>query len=219
MKDEVDLVLDYPSRIAQMLINDDIDAGLVPVSIIPELKEHYIISDYCISCDGEVGSVCLFSEVPLASIRKILLDYQSRTSVELLKILIKDYWKITPEIEKASYDYQSHIRGSTAGLVIGDRAFEQRKISSYIFDLGLEWKNYTGLPFVFAAWVSNKKLGKSFLNSFNNANLFGLQNIDEVIKLNATDLFDLNLYYNHHIKYEFNAVKKDVMYTFLERLN
>ncbi len=218
MKDEIDLLVDYPSRIATMLINDEIDAGLVPVSIIPEIKEHYIISDYCISCDGEVGSVGLFSDVSLSKIKKILLDYQSRTSVELLKILIKDYWKIDPIIEMASYDYQSEIKGSTAGLVIGDRAFKQRKFSPYIFDLGLEWKNFTGLPFVFAAWVSNKKLRESFLESFNNANLIGLQNIDEVIRLNATDLVDLNLYYNQYIKYQLNAVKKNVMYGFLEKL-
>ena len=55
MKDEIDLIMDYPSKIATMLMNDEIDAGLVPVSIIPELKEHNIIADYCISCDGEVG--------------------------------------------------------------------------------------------------------------------------------------------------------------------
>ena len=91
MKDEVDLVVAYPSKIATMLANDEIDVGLVPVAIIPKLKEHYIISDYCIGSDGEVGSVCLFSEVPLEKIENVLLDYQSMTSVELLKILIKQY--------------------------------------------------------------------------------------------------------------------------------
>jgi chorismate dehydratase len=69
------------------------------VTIIPQLKEHYIISDYCIGCDGEVGSVCLFSEVPLEKIERILLDYQSTTSIGLLKILIKEFWKINPIIQ------------------------------------------------------------------------------------------------------------------------
>ena len=208
MKDEIDLVMDYPSKIATMLMNDEIDVGLVPVSIIPELKEHYIISDYCISCDGEVGSVGLFSDVPLSKIQKILLDYQSHTSVELLKVLIKEFWKIDPVIEMTSYDYQREIKGTTAGLVIGDRAFEQRKISRYMFDLGLEWKKFTGLPFVFAAWVSNKKLEKSFIESFNKATGAGLQNIDEIVAKNPFTLFDLKAYYTSYINYILDEDKK-----------
>src|SRR4026208_1404163 len=99
MSDEIDLITDYPSRIATMLVDDEIDAGLVPVTIIPQLKQHYLISDFCIACDGEVASVGLFSDVPLLKIEKILLDYQSHASVELLKILVNEHWKIDPVIE------------------------------------------------------------------------------------------------------------------------
>ncbi len=218
MKDEIDLIMNYPSKIATMLINNEIDVGLVPVAIIPELKEHYVIADYCISCDGEVGSVCLFSDVQLSKIEKILLDYESKTSIELLKILIKEYWHIDPVLEFTAEDYRNEINGFTAGLVIGDRALAQRKISAFIFDLGLEWKKFTGLPFVFAAWVSNKKLDSSFITSFNQANLAGLQNIDQVVKENASKLFDLKSYYSNYINYELNDSKKQVMYDFLERL-
>ncbi len=121
-------------------------------------------------------------------------------------------------LQFAAEDYRNEINGSTAGLVIGDRALEQRKISPYIFDLGLEWKKFTGLPFVFAAWISNKKLDSSFITSFNQANLAGLQNIDQVVKENASKLFDLKSYYSNYINYELNDSKKQVMYDFLERL-
>ncbi len=218
MKDEIDLIMNYPSKIAAMLINNEIDVGLIPIAVIPELEEHYVISDYCIACDGEVGSVCLFSDVPLSKIEKILLDYESKTSIELLKILIIEYWQIDPVLEFASKDYRNEIKGFTAALVIGDRALEQRKISPYIFDLGLEWKKFTGLPFVFAAWISNKKLESSFITSFNKASLTGLQNIDEVVKENASHLFDLKLYYSNYINYELDDSKKKVMYNFLEKL-
>ena len=218
MKDEIDLIMSYPSKIATMLIDNEIDVGLVPVTIIPELREHYIIADYCIGCDGEVGSVCLFSDARLSKIDKVLLDYESKTSIELLKILIKEYWQIDPVLEFTSKDYRNEISNLTAGLVIGDRALEQRKISRFIFDLGLEWKKFTGLPFIFAAWVSNKKLDASFIKSFNKANLLGLQNIDKVVEKNASNLFDLKLYYNNYINYELNDSKKKVMYNFLERL-
>ncbi len=138
MKESVDLKIDFPSKIASMLLEDEIDVGLVPVAIIPEMKEHHIISDYCISCDGEVASVCLFSDVPLHKIEKILLDYQSRTSVELLKILIKQFWKINPVLEETTGEYQSKISGTTAALVIGDRALAAKKNFSVIFMI-LDW--------------------------------------------------------------------------------
>src|SRR5690348_9767183 len=215
MNDSVVLKIDFPSKIATMLLQDEIDVGLVPVAIIPEMKEHYIISDYCISCDGEVASVCLFSEVPLNKIEKILLDYQSRTSVELLKILVKDSWKINPIFEDTSGEYQSEIKGTTAALLIGDRALQQRKVSKYIFDLGLEWKKFTGLPFVFAAWVSNKKLDENFIKAFNEANAIGVDNIDLVVKENNTNIFNLTDYYSRYIKFEMAEVKKEAMDLFL----
>lgn len=218
MKEEVDLVIDYPSKIASMLLEDEIDVGLVPVAIIPEMNEHYIISDYCIGSDGEVASVCLFSEVPLDEIKTVLLDYQSRTSVALLKILIKEYWKINVVFENTSGDYQSKISGTTAGLVIGDRALQQRKISTYIYDLGLEWRKFTRLPFVFAAWVSNKKLDEGFIKDFNEANKFGLNNLDKVVQENPFTIFDLNHYYKDCISFDLDENKKKGLRLFLKLL-
>ncbi len=219
MQNEIDLLIDYPAKIAEMLTHNEIDAGLVPVAIIPEMKEHFIISDYCIGCDGEVASVCLFSEVPLHKIEKILLDYQSRSSVDLLKVLIKECWKIDPDFINTTQDYRNDISGTTAGLVIGDRALTQRKISTYHFDLGLEWKNFTGLPFVFAAWVSNKKLAPTFINQFNKANAIGLQNIDKVVAENLFTDFDLKDYYTSFINYDFDENKKMALNLFIKKLN
>ena len=219
MKEEIDLILEHPAKIADMLKQDEIDVGLVPVAIIPELKEHYIISDYCIGCDGEVASVCLFSEVPLQNIEKILLDYQSRTSVELLKILIKEHWKIKVETIPTDKDYCKDIKGPTAGLIIGDRALEQRKISKYIYDLGSEWKKFTGLPFVFAAWISNKKLDKAFIQSFNKANHTGLQQTDAVVAENLYNKFDLKAYYTSFINYYLNEKAKKGLKLFLNKLH
>jgi chorismate dehydratase len=218
MNDKVELLVEYPSKIAAMLANDEIDVGLVPVTIIPELKEHYIISDYCIGCDGEVGSVCLFSEVPLEQIKNIFLDYQSRTSVDLLRILIKEFWKIEPALIPTAGDYTKEINGTTAGLVIGDRALEQRNISTYRYDLGLEWKKFTGLPFVFAAWISNKKLEQAFINDFNNANATGLEKMDAVIAENPYSHFNLEEYFTRYIDYNLDAGKKTALDLFINKL-
>jgi len=218
IKEEADLLIDYPSKIASMLLEDEIDVGLVPVAIIPEMKEYHIISDYCIGSVGKVASVCLFSEVPLNKIKTILLDYQSRTSVALLKVLIRDFWEIKVLFENTSGNYQTKISGTTAGLVIGDRALQQRKISPFIYDLGEEWKKFTGLPFVFAAWISNKKLDADFIQKFNEANAFGLNKIDEVVNQNPYEVFDLHHYYTDCISFEMDEKKKKGLEIFLKKV-
>ncbi|MEJ7769717.1 MAG: menaquinone biosynthesis protein [Chitinophagaceae bacterium] len=218
MSDQVELVNDYPSRIARMLLLGEIDIGLVPVAIIPQLKESYIITDCCIGSVGPVASVCLFSEVPLQQVRKVLLDYQSRSSVALTRILINEYWKINPELADAREDFRNHIKGTTAGLVIGDRALEQRNISPYIYDLGQSWKELTGLPFVFAAWVSNKRLDDDFVQLFIEANKYGLKHIDDVVSNNRTLVFDLKKYYTQFISYSLDDLKKKGMELFLQKI-
>src|SRR6185437_10613922 len=107
----------------------------VPVAIIPRMKEAYINGEFCIASNGNVASVCLFSEKPLDQVERVLLDYQSRTSVQLARILLKEYWRLSPELVDGGKDFRDHIKGATAGVVIGDRALEQRKISPYIYDL------------------------------------------------------------------------------------
>src|SRR5260370_33421252 len=120
---DIELSLDVPSACADKLKNGTVDIGLVPVVLIPELKESHIISDYCIGADGKVESVLFLSEVPLEKIKSVLLDYQSRTSVMLAKILANKFWNIFPEWVDGLNDFEKNIKEETAGLVIGDRTF------------------------------------------------------------------------------------------------
>ena len=219
MKDEVELLIDNPADIAKLLLNDEIDVGLVPVAIIPFLKEYHIIADYGIGCDGDVASVCLFSDVPLDDITTILLDYQSRTSVALLKVLLKEHWKISPELVGGSKDFENQIEGTVAGLVIGDRALLQRGRHKYIYDLGKAWKELTGLPFVFAAWVSNKALPQSFCAAFNEATGSGLEHIPEIVAKNPFAAYNLWDYYNNCIKFRIDLRMRDALTLFLSKLN
>src|SRR5688500_10004042 len=129
----IELIGAYPAKLAQMLADDKIDIGLIPVAVIPQLPSYYINGNYCIGTEGEVASVCLFSEVPMYEIKKVYLDYQSRSSVALLKWLMREYWGIQPELIHAEDEsFSEKITGTTGGLVIGDRAFEHRKNSTYI---------------------------------------------------------------------------------------
>lgn len=218
MKDEMELLIDYPANIAGLLQQDKIDIGLVPVAIIPSLTEHHIISDHGIACDGEVASVCVFSDVPLSQVKTIILDHQSRTSVALLKILLHEHWKIAPVLIAATGDFEKDICGNRAGLVIGDRALQQRQRSAYIYDLGAAWKEMTGLPFVFAAWISNKSLPASFCEAFDETTKAGLSKMKEIVAANPFDAFDLEAYYNNFIKFRIDLRMHEALTLFLSKL-
>lgn len=216
---EIELVEDYPALIAQMLINGTIDVGLVPVAATVKMRNWHIVGDYCIGCDGPVASVCLFSDVPMEKIERVLLDYQSRTSVNLAKILLAEFWKKDVQLVDATgEDFRAEINGTTAGVVIGDRALEQRSQSKFIYDLGEAWKAHTGLPFVFAAWISNKELPTAFSQRFNAANEFGLTYIDDVVKANPFAAYDLKAYFTSCIQYKLTPEKMNGMHLFLTKL-
>lgn len=219
MKDDIVLITDYPAKIADMLINDDADISLLPVAAIPLLKEHFIISDYCIGTEGEVASVCLFSDVPLEKIKTVLLDYQSKTSVGLLKILLKEFWKISPVLLNAAPGFEDNIESNVAGLVIGDRAFIQRKKSKYIYDLGMAWKEMTDLPFVFAAWVANKKLPPTFIEKFTAITGEGLLHLPEIITAHPYEHYDLKKYYTENISFEFDDRKRQGLAVYLNKIS
>lgn len=219
MTNELDMLSDYPSRIAAMLLNDEIDVGLIPVAILPKLAESHIISDYCIGATGPVASVCLFSDVPLASITQVLVDYQSRTSAALLKLLLEHHWKSSPTLTDTSNGYRQDIKGTTAGLVIGDRALQQRHKSPYIYDLAEAWQEMTGLPFVFAAWVANKELPASFISNFNKTTGKGLKHIEEIVAGINFPEYDLQQYYTKNINYKLDEQKDAAMHLFFQYMN
>ena len=219
-KNRIDLVKSYPANIAEDLLAGQIDIGLVPVAIIPELSNPHIVSKYVIGANGAVASVALFSEVPIDQIKSIYLDYQSRTSVKLLKILLAQYWKVEVNFLVATERYIDQISGTTAGLIIGDRALENLSKFPFVYDLGLAWKQHTGLPFVFAAWVANQPIPSAFMAAFEAANGYGLAHLDEVIALIPAQeqVYDLHKYYTENISYVYDEEKKQGLERFLEVL-
>jgi chorismate dehydratase len=216
--EDMELILEYPALIAQHLREDTVDIGLVPVAAIPTIPNARIVSDYGIAADGKVASVCIYSQVPIDEIDSIYLDYQSRTSVRLAQVLMKHYWKVAVPILQAPENYIELIEGKTAGVIIGDRALQQLPNFEYVYDLAEHWKHFTGLPFIFAAWVANKDLPESFIAKFNEANADGLKHIDEVVAENHIDYYDLQVYYRQNIKYDLDEDRRKGLSLFLEYL-
>jgi len=217
---QIEMIKAYPAIIAQDLIDGKIDMGLVPVAVIPFLKEAHLVSNYCIGAVGEVASVCIFSQVPLEQVEKLYLDYQSRTSVQLASILLSQYWKKEVEFIKAEEGYIQHITGNTAGVIIGDRALAARPHFNYVYDLASAWIEHTGFPFVFATWIANKPIPADFMQAFDNANAYGLENIAKVIAGIPIEeqVYDLHTYYTKNISYDFTAAKRKGLELFLSFL-
>ncbi len=215
-----DISLDIPSVCASKLMDGTIDVGLVPVAVIPALNYHEIISPYCISADGPVRTVVLASQMPLHDIKKIFLDYQSLTSVNLAKILAQHFWDISPLWEKAQYGYENKIEGDTAGVIIGDRVFDNHHKFSYIYDLAEEWGKFTGKPFVFACWVANKPLSENIKEQFGELLKSGIEALPVVIKNESSNYPDRNIedYFWHNIQFDLTDARKEGLELFLDYL-
>lgn len=209
--------LDIPSVCAEKLMTNRVDIGLVPVAIIPRLSYSKILTNYCIGADGPVKSVMLVSHVPLHEIKQVCLDYQSRTSVLLTKVLSKHFWNISPEWLQVAAGYEKKIMAETAGVIIGDRALTDLNKFPYVYDLSEQWKKYTGLPFVFACWVANKELSSAFELEFNNAIEYGVQNRLKMIEQSDFDKeyqTDAKNYLLHSISYDLDNSKKKALELF-----
>jgi len=220
---QIDLHKDIPSVCAVKLTNNAADIGLIPVAAIPFIANAEIVSKYVIGAVGAVKSVLLVSDVPLNQITAVYLDYQSRTSIQLVKVLAKHHWHITPNWIPAQPDYETEIRGTKAGIIIGDRTFHLPKHFEYSFDLATEWIQFTELPFVFACWVANKPIKKDFLNKFDEALGFGVRNIRDVVNcykdnynITETEMYD---YLTQNISFHLDDRKKEAMSLFLKLLN
>lgn len=216
----IDLSFDYPARLVEQLNNGQIDIGLVPVAAIPQIIGARIIGDHGIATDGKVASVALFSHSPLEEVDSVILDYQSRTSVALLRILMQDHWQKTVEyLESSGDEYIDRIVGRTAGLIIGDRALMNLDHFPYVYDLGSAWKALTGLPFVFAVWVSSRELDADFQERFEQANEIGLDHLEELAAIWELPGVDMVAYYRDRIRFQIDPQRRKGLDRFLELLN
>jgi chorismate dehydratase len=134
--------------------------------------------------------------------------------------LFGQYWKKEVAFLTATEGYMDKISGTTAGVIIGDRALASLNLFEHIYDLGSAWKQYSGLPFVFAAWVANKPIPLDFMEAFDAANGYGLSHLEDVIALIPVNeqVYDLHKYYTENISYELTPEKREGLARFLETL-
>jgi chorismate dehydratase len=151
---EAELVLDVPSRLADLLAEGHLDVALIPVIEYFRGGSYRVVRDIAIASSGPVLSVTLFSREPWAGIRRVALDEGSRTSAALTQILLRRKYGVSPEVVPLPLDCQAEDVDADAVLLIGDRAMRACLPGfAHAFDLGQEWHDWVGLPFVYAVWA------------------------------------------------------------------
>jgi chorismate dehydratase len=179
-------------------LNDLLVAGALDLSVISAIeyarhaRELVLLPDLAISCDGPVRSVALFSRQTVRRLdaTTVLLSASSRTSVALLELLCRDVWKIKPKFAEARAEAQDLEALASlpheAVLVIGDAALKLAAAGTYPhrYDLGEEWKRWTGQPFVFAVWAGRRVVSPAAMQRGHQALLasrsWGLEHLDEL---------------------------------------
>lgn len=206
----MDLSLDIPSDCAEKLIQNRADIGLIPVAAIPQVLNAEMISAYCIGAVGAVNSVFILSDVPVQQIKSVLLDPQSKTSNNLAKVLLKFHFK-----REVQFVYDQSVKAD-AIVLIGDRTFTRKHDFKYRYDMGEEWMAFTGLPFVFAAWVANKPIPPDFIADFNEALKLGLDSREELISsMPVVEGIDLHDYLFHKLDFDLTDEKRKALALFL----
>ena len=212
--------MDYPSECARKLINGTLPMGLIPVAALLQIPNVDIVTDFCIGADTDVHTVTLFSHKPLAEVSKVVLDYQSMTSVLLTKVLMSNYWKkevtyvmSTPELR---YD---QIPEDSALLVIGDRCFDLYSKFKFATDLATAWNDFTGLPFAFAVWVARQDVDKQYIAKLQEALAWGVEHLDEAIaKFNdgsSISVPKIKEYLTKNIKFSLTDPRRQAIREFL----
>jgi chorismate dehydratase len=190
------LVTGTPAELNDLLVAGELDVSVISaVEYARHARDLVLLPDIAISCDGPVRSVALFSRRAVGQLdgRTVLLSASSRTSVALLELLCREVWNVEPRFAEARAEAQDlealAALPHEAVLVIGDAALTLAARGTYPhrYDLGTEWKAWTGLPFVFAVWAARRSVDPDAVRRAHQALLasraWGLAHLDDL----ATD--------------------------------
>lgn len=181
------LRFDVPAQCAALLHEGRTDLGLIPA--IEYLRGDYrIVPGVAIASDGPVASVAIFSRVPVENITTLAMDISSRTSVALTRVLCAQRWKIAPKLTPSEPDLRAMLSRADAALIIGDPALtiDSTAQALHKIDLGQEWLDFTGLPFVYAMWCGREgACGPEHVTELNAARERGTASIDSIAALES----------------------------------
>ncbi len=214
-----ELIFAPPSKLAEMLRRDELDAALVSITEVLLNDRYDILDGVAIASLGEVYSVILAHKKPLAEVTEIFCDTASLTSVNLLKVLLAErgLWPEFKPLENYAVAKEKDFV-----LLIGDQAIEfQRAPHEHeIFDLGQAWSELTNLPFVYAVWALRRGIENSALRrQLREAREFGLDTLESLIRERTDYDYDFRKdYLSWHIHYHLGSDEKRGIARFMELL-
>ncbi len=187
---DADIRLDYPSRLADDLAAGRIDVGLIPSVECFHKAGYEVISDACVATHGPVLSVKLYFRTPPGDVRTLALDEGSRTSATLARIMLLERYGVDPQRVPLPIGQSVADTDVDAILLIGDRAMHTpAEPFNTVWDLGAEWLQWTGLPFVFAMWVARVDAADaSVAERLNQARDRGVSRLTEIAQREAPHL-------------------------------
>jgi chorismate dehydratase len=216
---EEQIIFVTPSKLAEMLQRDELDAALVSVTEVLFNDRYDILDGIAVASLGEVKSVFLAHRRPMEVVKEVFCDTASLTSVNLLRVLLAERglrpeFKPLPGYEAASMpDY---------AMLIGDPAldFLRAPRQHEIWDLGAAWYEMTGLPFVYAVWALRRGLENDQLRRhLREAKGFGLDTLDSIISSRSEYDYDFRKdYLGWHIHYHLGTDEKRGLAKFIELL-
>jgi chorismate dehydratase len=191
---DVELTKDTPDRLNDLLVTGALDIG--PISLVEYLRhadELLLLPDLAVGSDGPVLSVNLVSQRPLHDLdgRRVALGSTSRTSVLLARMWLEQVHQVRPRYFGCPPDLTSMLLEADAAVLIGDAAlratYDAPRRGLAVHDLGAVWKQWTGLPMVFAVWAvrrhyaeQNPGLVKDVHDAFVRSRDHALAHVDEV---------------------------------------
>lgn len=185
----VELICEVPSGLASMLEDGQIAAALVSSVACFANPALEIVPGISISCAGPAESVKLFHKGDLGSVRRVALDASSLTSAFLGKVVLRERYELLPEFVSMPPSLPEMLEACDAAVVIGDTTMRAPVGRWNSLDLGTEWHEMTGLPFVFAVWAVNPALADSGLTEVVwKAKARGLAALREISELEAERL-------------------------------
>ena len=178
-----------PSVVARLLSQGNLEVGLIPSIEVQRIPGLRILPDLCVAATHEVRSVLLVSRKPLEEAKRVALDLNSRTSAALSRILLKERFGVEPEFVQQRPDVERMLAEADAALVIGDPALKVPRDRYLVYDLAAEWRELTGLPFVFAVWAARPEVDFPDLPFYFKSSLrYGLSSVDILTREAAADL-------------------------------
>jgi len=211
---------DNPANCVKLYQSNKVDIALVPAGALPTIGEYRVITDTCIGCDDEVRTVVLMSNQPITDCKHVVLDNHSRTSAQLTRILLKQYWNTDVSYSTEKIDDLENLSENNAVLMIGDKVFENEEKYKYTYDLGHYWKKMTGLPFAYAVWIAKDYVPNTAIEQLSKDLDAGISSIDKVIleQEKLEPKHDLASYYRDNIDYVFDEQKKEALELYLQKI-